>query len=865
MKEEITGVLSEIRWPPNCETFFFGRITRIIDGQPAESVKICGTADQDELKPHLTYRWYGTWKDDPKWGRQFKVDTFTPAKPHGRTGIVKYLQQAPHIGEATAIQFWNKWASDSVRIAREHPDIVAAEISRLNQSQCEEIAEKLKDLSHLEDTNIELIDLLSGRGFPKQTARLAVKRWGNKAKWVIERNPYKLQAFRGIGWLKCDSFWVDLGLPPNKMKRQYHCIWYSVASDRDGNTWLPDTTARQFLKTKIAGVEVDFEKALKIAKRAGLIAEKRWCDKCRGSGVERIPDFFEGETTVEVSCSSCGGTGGERWIAEGKKASSEFYVANEIARASIEPGQWPSIPPAPDGKKGITEHQAEGIAQATKGKIGLLLGSPGTGKTFSAAAIIKEIIRVHGLASVAIAAPTGKASVRCTESLANYGIPLRATTIHTLLGVDTADPETGNWGFKRNENNPLPFQFIIIDESSMLDVPLIRSLLAARGSAHVLFIGDPNQLPPVGHGAPLRDFIAAGVPFGMLTEIKRNAGTIVRACAAIRDGKPIPIDSEIVLDKPCPTCGGSGDENFGASPPWGAEAEVKKCTKCNGSGNDPDFSPQNLRLVTAGKAQAPQAIEKIVCELRDSGVDPVWGVQVIVAVNKRSPLARHPLNARLQELLNPGGQTAEGSPFRVNDKVICLKNSMFKLDQDGEDASVPVANGEFGKVYRVEKNRTFVEFFSPNRKVVIGRAAVKKGKEEGENEESGSGCDLDLGYAATCHKCQGSDCDHIIVALDEYPGATGPFGVCSREWAFTAISRAKIACHLVGLRQTLRTQCANQSLNKRKTFLAETIVDLRKSYLLLKSTAEKSTTPPAPPAPPNFDGDIHADSAFALI
>lgn len=520
-------------------------------------------------------------------------------------------------------------------------------------------------------------------------------------------------------------------------------------------------------------------------------------------------------------------------LADSRKAEAEFYIADAIARASLEPSQWPAIPPAAPGERGITEHQAAGVAAATAGKIGLLLGSPGSGKTFAAAAIIKQLVRLFGIGSVAIAAPTGKAAVRCTESMAAYGINLKATTIHSLLGVDKADPESGNWGFVHNERNPLEFQFLIIDESSMLDVPLMRSLLAARGSAHVLFVGDPNQLPPVGHGAPLRDMIAANVPSGLLTEIRRNAGTIVRACAAIRENRPIPIDSEIVLDRPCPAgcCDGAVD---GGS----------VCERCGGSGSDPDFSPQNLTLTTAGRTQCVDAIEKILAELRDSGVDPIWNAQVIVAVNRRSPLARHTLNSRLQELLNPSGKRVVGSPFRVGDKVILLKNSLLPpADDPSSSVKIAVANGEFGRVYEVEPRKTCVEFSNPKRRVVIGRIAkIQKPNESGEGgdgDESGSGCDLDLGYAATCHKMQGSDCDHVIVALDEYPGATGPHGICSREWIFTAISRARVTCRLVGMRQTLKTQCSITSLSRRKTFLNESIQSLRASYRLSQVMKEK--------------------------
>lgn len=806
-KTEIVGVLVDVKFPASCEGFFFGTIQIIVDGVPAERVKVCGNADPDELKLHLTYRWYGKWNDDEKWGRQFKVETFTIAKPHGRTGVIKYLQQAPHIGEATAIQLWNAFNSDAVRIAREHPEIIQSKISRLRIEQCQEISATLAELAGLEDTSIELMDFLNGRGLPKATARACVKKWGNKALRILERDPYKLMAFRGAGWLRCDAIWMDRGLPPAAMKRQCYAIWYSLASDPNGHTWHNEQTAQQYLKAKISGAEVDFEKALSLAKRAKLVRELRYCPNCKGSGMAMVPDLFTGEELVESTCPVCKGINGQRWIADERRARAEDYIAEHIASAAGEKSGWPEIAAAPAGERGPTEHQAAELSKAmSQGTIAMLLGSPGTGKTFVAAAVIQAILHSGGKFDVAICAPTGKAAVRCSESMASYGISLRACTIHSLLGVASADDDGGGWSFQHDEKNPLPYRYVIIDESSMIAVPLMRSLLAARAKGtHYLFVGDPNQLPPIEHGAPLRDFITAGLPHGKLTEIKRNAGTIVRACAAIRDNKPCEIDQEIELERP----------------------------------GDPDFSPKNLKLVTAAKTQAPAAIEKIIIELRDKGIDPIWSVQVIVAVNKRSPLARTVFNQRLQTLLNPGGEGVIGSPFKTGDKVICLKNSFFKPDDPDADSSVKiaVANGEFGKVYKVEAKKTHIEFFNPSRRVIVGRFQAggngdksSDDDEKDESKETGSGCDVDLGYAVTTHKMQGSDAEYIIVGLDEYPGATGPRGVCKREWVFTAISRARTACYLVGLRSTLKTQCSETSLDKRKTFLAELIERYRKTY-----------------------------------
>jgi len=302
-------------------------------------------------------------------------------------------------------------------------------------------------------------------------------------------------------------------------------------------------------------------------------------------------------------------------------------------------------------------------------------------------------------------------------------------------------------------------------------------------------IGDTNQLPPVGHGAPLRDLIAAGVPCGELREIRRNSGTIVKACAAIRDGKPVKTDEQL---RPA--------------------------------------DGRNMKLVDGGKGkQAQQAILELLGKL-SRRYDPTWDCQVICAVNAKSDLSRKTLNELLQAELNPDGKRIKGSPFRVGDKVVCLKNGFvptIEVDHsspdeviENDDGGVYVANGEVGRVLAVDEKLTVMEFAAPRRVVRVPRGQAKDDA-DGE-DESGTGCNFDLAYAISCHKSQGSEFPVVIVALDEYPGARR---VCSREWIYTAISRAKELCLLVGKGATIKSVCRRSALDKRKTFLRERVED----------------------------------------
>ena len=188
---------------------------------------------------------------------------------------------------------------------------------------------------------------------------------------------------------------------------------------------------------------------------------------------------------------------------------------------------WPSPSSLPD----LSDHQREQYAAAAHGCLGIIGGRPGGGKTWALARIIKALPSGR----LAVCGPTGKAAVRVTETLQRAGVQgVRATTIHSLLGPGRDDED--NWAFEYDETNPLDLDWIFCDESSMVDTSLLGSLLAARApGARVMLIGDVNQLAPVGVGAPLRDLIKAGLPYGELVEIHRNAGRVVRCCHGIID------------------------------------------------------------------------------------------------------------------------------------------------------------------------------------------------------------------------------------------------------------------------------------------------------------------------------------------
>jgi len=476
---------------------------------PRNEVIVKAECEPRELTQGLSYRFYGTWSTHPKHGRQFQAKTFVHVQPHGRAGTIRYLMQAPCVGQVTAVTLWDKFQGDAVRILREQPEVAAAAVDRFGQGAAAEASVWLRGQATMEGVTIDLIDLLGGRGFPKNTAKKAVEEWGNRAAEFIGRNPYILGQFRGCGFLRCDQLYHDLGGDPGRLKRQALCASYVLARDRAGHTWHRPQLVERGLRGMISGATVRPLDACRLAKRAKMISVRR-------------------------------DAAGLTWITDRRKANNEADAAERVLEWFREPASWPTI-----ADIDASDHKRQVAVEALQAAVAILTGGPGTGKTYLAVRIIKRIIAVFGADVVAVAAPTGKAAVRITEAMQGYGINLRARTIHSLLGVESRGEGDG-WGFKHGPDLPLEYRFIIVDEASMMDTDLAASLFrACAKGTHILLVGDVGQLPPVGHGAPLRDLIAAGVPTGELTEVMRNSGRIVGACHEIRAGKRFVVSSQL--------------------------------------------------------------------------------------------------------------------------------------------------------------------------------------------------------------------------------------------------------------------------------------------------------------------------------
>lgn len=724
------------------------------DGLP-ETLR--GPAMEGELRPGLDYEFYGYHKQHPKFGMQFWFENFTQYKPVGKRAIVVFLSTTcSGIGSVIANRIYEEFADKSIEALRDTPEEVAEKVKGLTKEKALAAAGKLRSCDENIRLKAELMDLLAKRGFRRKTIDELILDYGHAAAAKIRNNPWLLLNYTGAGFAAVDQLFTDLGGSPWDRTRQMECGVDAIRRSPSGDTWVHKSEFISAINDKIAGADVDAQQALVDAITECRIRE-------RGD-----------------------------WVADRGKADAEELAAHWVARLMHDKPawDWPNI----EDIDGISDHQREELSKSLASRIGILAGSPGGGKTWTAAALVKSILATgFRISDIAVATPTGKAAVRITQALTDAGVNLKAMTVHSmLLG---ARVNGSGWAFTKGNGETLPFKLILVDEASMLDCEIFSWLISAiPPHCHILFIGDPNQLPPVGNGSPLRDMIAAGVPCGTLTEIRRNAGRIVRACAEIRDNRRFVPSEKLDIEN---------GENL---------AHIECDT--------PDQQVTFLYNLFNQIATTTNIHNKLKLE----SIDSKWDVQIIVPVNKNTPVSRQELNSSLQRILNP--EMDEDKKFSAGDKVICLKNSDFSLIEieDGQvketRLQVRVANGEQGEVVAATPLQILSRITGTNDivKVPVRKPDAKEGDGE-ESGDQGSGCNWDLAYAISCHRSQGDQWPIVVVMID---GAGSARQVCNVQWIYTAISRARHVCVTVGKKSDIDAMCRRSGL-KRKTFLKELI------------------------------------------
>ena len=609
----------------------------------------------------------GEWVNDRTHGQQFKARFLRTSPPTSADGIEKYLCSGMirGVGPVYAKKLVRAFGEKVFEVIEADPDRLR-EVSGIGPVRAASILAGWTEQKAVR----EIMVFLHSHGVGTARAVRIFKTYGSDAIQVMTENPYRLaRDIRGIGFKTADAIAMKLGIEKSAMIRVRAGISHALAEATDeGHCGLPTQelgplaeklleVPQQLIRTAL---ELELQERTVIADRIG-----------------------------ETACVFLAGL-----------YRAELTIAERLRRLAQGTLPWPSIEPdkaLPWVEKRIdltlAESQATAIRLMLKSKVLVMTGGPGVGKT----TIINAILRILAAKDIRLllCAPTGRAAKRMTEASG-----FEAKTIHRLLEVDHK-----SGGFKRDQDNPLDCDLLVVDEASMVDVMLMQALLkAVPDKAAILIVGDIDQLPSVGPGQVLADIISSGaVPVVRLSEVFRQAA-----------------QSRIITN--------AHRINQGLMPDLSA------------SGADSDFyfvqadDPETAvgRIVELAKTRIPKRF----------GLDPIRDIQILCPMNRGGVGARS-LNIELQSALNPAGERKVerfGWTFAPGDKVMQTVN-----DYDKE-----VYNGDIGTISNVEPETGEILVSFDGRLVTYSFGELDT---------------LVPAYAATIHKSQGSEYPAVVIPL----------------------------------------------------------------------------------------------------
>ena len=664
----------------------------------------------------------GAWVNDRTHGLQFKADFLRATPPTTVEGIEKYLGSGliKGIGPVYAKKLVKAFGEMVFDVIEQQPDQLR-KVTGIGPKRAQRIVAGWADQKIIR----AIMVFLHSHGVGTSRAVRIFKTYGPDAIQLITENPYRLaRDIRGIGFKTADAVAFRLGIEKTAMIRARAGISYALAEATDeGHCGVP-TGQLVPMAAKLLEIEPPIvETALDLELKEGTV----------------VADTLGGEPCV--------------FLAGLHRA--ELAIADRLRRLAEGRVPWPSIDadkaiPWVEEKAGITlaEGQREALRRAVASKLMVITGGPGVGKTTLVNSIL-TVLKAKRL-TIALAAPTGRAAKRLSESTG-----LEAKTIHRLLETD---PQAG--GFKHDETNPLDCDLLVVDETSMVDVPLMNALLrAVPGRAALLLVGDVDQLPSVGPGQVLGDIIESGaVPVVRLTEIFRQAAT-----------------SRIIVN--------AHRINAGQMPDW-PRAGTREAAES-------DFYFVEAATPEAGVARVIEIVRDRIP--RRFGFDPVRDVQVLCPMNRGGMGARS-LNIELQAVLNPPGELRVerfGWVFGVGDKVMQVEN-----DYDKE-----VYNGDLGIVSAIDPEEGTLTATFDGRPVTY---------EYGELDE------IVLAYATTIHKSQGSEYPVVVI-----PVVTQHYTMLQRNLIYTGVTRGKRLVVMVGQRRALAMAVRGAQARRRWSKLRE--------------------------------------------
>ncbi len=680
----------------------------------------------------------GSFTKHNRYGEQFNVTKTKIAKPTTKDGIVKYLSSGliRGVGPVTALSIVNYFGEATLDVIEFNPSRLS-EVRGISVKKAEEIGEAFNEIKKMQNSVMLMQEYNISTG-------LAVKIYNtyfDKTEYILKENPYKLcEDVDGIGFYTADKIAQKMGISELSEFRFRAGILHVLKenSDKTGNTFItkPNLESELTNLLRVATNNIEIDKVINNLIMDSLIKVFELND----NQVIMLSKLYNTEKIVGLTLNLLNELG------KGKNldVSDSIKYYEQVNRLQMH------------------DNQKHAIEMAVNNGVSVITGGPGTGKT----TIVKCMLQIFkGMGKVVkLLAPTGRAAKRLSESTGE-----EASTIHRALVVDFL---SGDNMFVYNANNKLPFDVVIVDEVSMVDVMLMSYLVRAlKKGTQLVLVGDKDQLPSVGAGNVLGDIIESGViNVCELTHIYRQSenSLIITNAHSINNSKMPLLDNK------------SSDFFY----------EAKK-------------EPSEML----------SSVVKLTCERipKYLNIDPAK-IQVLAPM-KSGLCGVDNLNKNLQEKLNPPSLkkpevVTEKVVYRLGDRVMQITNNYERnwIKDDGEEGT-GVFNGDIGEITFIEPNSLEITVLFED-----GRYAKYLKKDLAE---------LVLSYAITIHKSQGSEFDVVII-----PVISGPPMLLTKNLLYTAVTRAKRMVVLVGSKQSIAMMVHNRSTLTRSTMLKQFLCDV---------------------------------------
>ncbi|WP_106131523.1 SF1B family DNA helicase RecD2 [Pseudosporangium ferrugineum] len=699
-------------------------IARVATGRGSDLLTVVGALLG--AQPGESLRLQGWWSSHPQYGRQFEVVSYTTVLPATIQGIRRYLGSGliKGIGPVFAERIVEHFGLDTLRIIEEEPDRLV-EVPGLGPKRTAKITAAWAEQKAIK----EVMVFLQGVGVSTSIAVRIYKKYGDASISVVKNEPYRLAAdVWGIGFKTADTIAQAVGIPHDSPQRVMAGLQYTLSQAADnGHCYLP---APQLVADAVKILDVPAELAIRclddLVAEDGVVREILPGVDGPVPAVYLVP-FHRAEQSLAGSVLRLLGDRGDR-MAQFSGVDWDKALTWLKARTGTD----------------LAPEQEQAVRLALMSKVAVLTGGPGCGKSFTVRSIVE--LAAAKKAKILLVAPTGRAAKRLAELTGQS-----AATVHRLLKLQPGGEPT------YDRDTPLDVDLLVVDEASMLDLILANKLVkAVPPGAHLLLVGDVDQLPSVGAGEVLRDLLAADtVPRVRLTQVFRQAADsgVVSNAHRINAGRP-------------PLLQGMSD----------------------------------FFLFPCDDTEATAALTVDVACTRIAkrfGLDPRRDVQVLSPMH-RGPAGAGALNILLQQQLTPAREglperRVGGRVFRIGDKVTQIRNNYDK-------GVTGVFNGTVGVVTALSTDDQSL--------------TVRTDEDELVDYDFDELDELAHAYAMTIHRSQGSEYPAVVI-----PITTSAWMMLQRNLLYTAITRAKKLVVLVGSRRALAAAVRTVGAGRRHTAL----------------------------------------------